>query len=70
MSKNIYKHKDKYDYSLVKNGDVSRNRKVTLICKVNNHGKFKIRYDLHLYKENDCPKCYRNIIKRNRNYLY
>jgi len=63
-SSDIYKHKDKYDYSLVKNGDITRNRKVTLICKINNHGKFKVRYDLHLYNRNGCPLCGEIILKR------
>ena len=68
MSKEVFKHKDKYDYSLVKNEDLVRKKKVTLICKVNNHGEFKIRYDLHLYNENSCPKCVSITMKRARNY--
>lgn len=67
-SKEIFQHKDKYDYSLVKNEDLNRKNKVTLICKVNNHGKFKIRYDLHLYNKRGCPKCSKILFNRYRKY--
>lgn len=68
MSKRIYQHKGKYDYALVKNEDLNRRKKVTLICKINTHGEFKVRYDLHLYNALGCPECGKIKIKRIRKY--
>ena len=68
MSQEIFKNDDKYDYSLVKKENINRKKKVTLICKTDNHGEFMVRYDLHLYNEVGCPVCGKLAFNRLRKY--
>lgn len=58
------KYGDKYDYSKFILED--RNKKVTIICNIDNHGEFETRYIDHLRGNGGCPKCKNLLIKEKR----
>lgn len=49
-------HDNKYDYSLIKEGDYKNNHtKLPIICPI--HGVFYSDYDHHINRKQGCPKC-------------
>ncbi len=60
IEKALLKHGDKFDYSNVVYNTCKQ--KVTIICKIENHGAFDITPDSHLSGKGGCQKCKYNTI--------
>jgi hypothetical protein len=58
---------DKYDFSLVKESDITTNGKLQVICKT--HGVFLKRKANLITNGEGCPQCSYNRIINNRKYL-
>jgi len=56
-----------YDFSLVKESDITFHNKLQIICKT--HGVFLKRKSSHITDEEGCPQCSYNRIINNRKYL-
>jgi hypothetical protein len=59
--------KGRYDYSLIKDEDITFSNKISIICET--HGVFKKRKSAHITDGEGCPKCSRNRFNNNRKYL-
>lgn len=57
---------DKYDYSLIKESDITFANKLDIICKV--HGVFKKRKSAHVTDREGCPKCSANKMRELRKF--
>lgn len=58
---------DFYDYSLIKDSDITFNNKLSIICE--EHGVFKKRKSAHITDRGGCPKCSANKLKHKRKFV-
>lgn len=58
--------KRRYDYSLIKDEDITFSNKLSIICPT--HGVFKKRKAAHITDGEGCPKCSKNRFSNNRKY--
>ena len=57
---------DKYDYSLIKEEDITFSNKLQIICKV--HGVFHKRKSAHVTDKEGCPSCSANRLRQLRKF--
>lgn len=64
---NLTHGKDTYDYSLIKEDEITFENKLPIVCKT--HGIFYKRKSAHITDGEGCPKCSANRLSNNRQYF-